>query len=183
MRFTLMNVLFMLTFFSCGEKSSTEVTSGSPFSLEGYFAGECTRLENGGFELEKSLESSGTTETKLINDPEWKSELDPFLKASVIKNTAMLYRTDTSSHSGVRQITYNAIDSVTPLRSIIIYGETHNPDSILFIRKVSNMYYQSSDSLFYSKGSYRIHVQSSTHVGKDSEFRLTGKVKQPTANL
>lgn len=180
MKFAFLNVLVLMTLFSCGERKPSESTSASFVNLGDYFTRECTRLETGGYQLEKTLEGSDTTETKLIEDPDWKVELDPFLKAASIKNADMLYRADSSINAGVRQITYHALDSITPLRSVTVYGDTSVPDSVLFIRSVSNMYYQSADTMFYSGSGYRIHVKSSARVGKDSDFSISGSMQPST---
>lgn len=179
-RLIVLFIIAMMSFFSCGDKVSVTGDTPSYFNMADYFASESGRLEKGNFRLEKTIEGKDTVEIKIIDTPDWKSELEPFSKATLGNNPAMLYLADTFFNDNAQRITYSARDSVTPLRSVTAYGNMENPDSILFIRKVSNMYYQSFDTMFYSPGRYLIRVKSAARVGKDTEFRLSGIILPPS---
>ena len=182
MRLTIYYMLLaciLLLAVSCTEPNAPVAGSETYFSVEGYFESEVARLENGKYGLEKTIEGTDTSETRQLKSPDWKSELEPFSKAVLGKNPALYYSADTLKEGPVQRIIYRARDEGTALRSLSVYGDPGNPDSLLFIRSVSNMYYRSADTMFYSGTQYRLQIKSEARAGKDTEFHLTGKIINP----
>jgi hypothetical protein len=172
-------VVLMLSMISCAENNQSPSDSSDYFDVAAFFNSESDRLRKSGYRLEKTFEWDGGAETKTLDTPDWKSELEPFEKSTLGKNPSMLYFADSVRNGDSWIIIYHAKDSATALRKMIVYGNTADPDSILIVRAVSNMYYKASDTLFYSGSGFSMNVTNDSRAGKDAGFRLEGKIITP----
>lgn len=149
-------------------------TDGAPrvFPLSAFFADQADSLGNANVRLRKTIVTNGREETILEQNPDWKTELQPFI-SSGIEKPALAAGYD-SSRSG-DWLVYQAKDLHPAVQRMGIRYAGNAADSVYIFRRVSNFYYTALDTLqYHTSGTYRISTMNKPVIGKELRFILEG---------
>lgn len=142
------------------------------FDFGKHFEDEIKELSAAQAQLIKTLEKEGKTETLEVQHPDWKKELQSFLDLDLNKPAlAGSYNVDTLSLNP-QHVRYTASDSTTVIRNADFYGT----DSIVVQKRISNMYYTSSEQLIYHANGYMISAFIRPKAGKSLAFNLNAVI-------
>jgi hypothetical protein len=138
-------------------------------------------LESTGSILQKTVVSDGRSETIIVQNPDWKKELAPFLELNINKPAlrGMYNVRNLQSDSGV-VTEYLSKDLNNPVSYLLV--AQNRQEKVALIKAVcstQNPYHASSDTLvFESSGVYHIKAYSNPTLGKRIAFDVSGKILQ-----
>ena len=172
-------LVLIITWIGCGP--GTNVTEyQNIFSVNTYFKNETARLSGMDLKLQKSVWYSDSSETQIIDSPDWNKELKPFLELDLDKpSVAASYDSSRQEYQNGYTLVYTARDNHPRVREIYIHFTGKDADTIMFISSVSNMYYRSDDTLsYFGDGNFRLSSFNKPRIGKEIKLLVTGITAQ-----
>jgi len=146
------------------------------FPVKAYFKKETAKLSGMDLKLQKSVWYSDSSETQILENPDWNKELKPFLELDLDKpSVATSYDSTRHEYQNGHTLVYTARDNHPRVREIYIHFTGDIADTISFISGVSNMYYHSVDTLsYFGDGNFRLSSFNKPRIGKEIKLRVTG---------
>ena len=175
----LLSVFCLLDVFAACTPASQPVTPLAPFfDLTAFFEKEIQRLPALG-PVEKTTTINGTTETRTVNDLDYRTELTPFISAD-INRPAWLdkYRVDSLVADGTLQkLTYTALEDDLFTRTLVIAFDGPAVDSI-YIEKGSELMIADTrrelvyrpDAGYTLRGTQKVVLASDNRIGISVKF-------------
>lgn len=160
-------------------------TSGF-FDAKRYFGAVADSLSETQTGLEKTMITTGASETVIDSHPVWRNELLPFMELDITKSAMKAsYDADTIRDGNGLTIRYQATDAYVPIRNMEVKEDSHGRViSIHAIVRSKNPYHRSADTLQFQIGAgYRISALSEPFIGDKIQFSLTGKFIHSEAPL
>ncbi|POY35260.1 hypothetical protein C3K47_15875 [Solitalea longa] len=168
-------LVVLLSAVSCINSPKHQNTANSPyFNIKAYFESEVNRLNIEHPKISKTVNSNGKTESKVIQDTIWRSELSVFINSNINKpawnKSYLVNKSDTSE-------VYKAIDTTLKTREISIIK---HPDgtikSISILNTTDNELYELVEKLEYIPNKfYKIERKQQSKLLKESSFVVEGK--------
>lgn len=133
----------------------SEAENTAFFNLKSYIEKEVGNLQTSKVQLNKTVKVGDKSETKTIENPDWKNELQVFSDSDINK-TAWTDKYDINE--GAKSLTYIANDSSMKTKRIQVdfWDDSQSMDkikSIIIINNTQNVLYNSSEFLTYTPNS------------------------------
>ena len=175
--FLLLINLINALFFSCKQESSIGEKSAAQkfYNLKDYFDAETHRLNSKG-RATKIVTADGKTEEKVIDNIDFKRELD-FFAGSDINRPAWSdkYVVDTmfNEHKEITRLHYKCLDEKLKARTIIIGFDKSEVTRIRIENNTSNSIATSSQVLIYQPSiGYSIESHQEVAIGVEQLFKV-----------
>lgn len=164
-------IFFLLILSACNQPKERELKTY--IDLKGYFDTEARRLTKSNPLVKKTVARNDATETRSLNDINWKTELSLFAESDINK-PAWKDSYKVSSHGD--KTTYLATDADLKTREIKITKDGSGKIKKVFIRnQTDNMLYSSTEQLIYIPDSlYEISKQQHVAVIGDNRYFING---------
>lgn len=146
------------------------------FDIPAYFNGEAAILNAMHAGISKTLIKDSTTEIIKNQKVQWIDELAAFTQTDLNKPALIhSFITDTVQYENHLLITYQAKEASSNLKLVKLFMTSGVPDSIIIYNQLSNLYYESKETLSYHpKGNFNIAATNNPAIGKNIYFNLTG---------
>ena len=180
-RSILMYLLFTLV-FSCSQKGEVNnQPTSSFFSMIDFMAEEKNWMGNNKISLTKTLSLNGETDTLYIDQPNFASELDVFIKSDINRPSLTdKYSVDSIFSSGkLYKITYTAKDEKVNTRKISIQFDSHNKVVLIDIRLFNGSpITKNVQHLIYRPKAGYVIKDEQYFMGNKDEIMVEGSFKQ-----
>ncbi|MDQ3051720.1 MAG: hypothetical protein M3Q95_12595 [Bacteroidota bacterium] len=172
----LFSVVYFSVFTGCESRQDVKKISALD-DIRNYFDSEIKLLEDSKSTLTKNLDHKGKAEELFIEKPDWENELVPFTET--ISNQPSMnqaFKKDSVVNGNSRIFHYTANDSSATIKFVYAAFTGEKTDSIVIIKRVSNAYYASTDTLtYYGAGNYLIKAENLPGFGKKIGFVMSGR--------
>ena len=180
-RSILMYLLFTLI-FSCSQKGEVNnQPTSSFFSLIDFMEEEKNWMVNNKIYLTKTLSLNGETDNLYIDQPNFASELDVFIKSDINRpSLSDKYRVDSIFSSGkLYKITYTAKDEKVNTRKLSIQFDSHNKVVLIDIRLFNGSpITKNVQHLIYRPKAGYVIKDEQYFMGNKDEIMVEGSFKQ-----
>ena len=180
-RSILMYLLFTLI-FSCSQKGEVNnQPTSSFFSMIDFMAEEKNWMGNNKISLTKTLSLNGETDTLYIDQPNFASELDAFIKSDINRpSLSDKYSVDSIFSSGkLYKITYTAKDEKVNTRKLSIQFDSHNKVVLIDIRLFNGSpITKNVQHLIYRPKAGYVIKDEQYFMGNKDEIMVEGSFKQ-----
>ena len=180
-RSILMYLLFTLI-FSCSQKGEVNnQPTSSFFSMIDFMAEEKNWMGNNKISLTKTLSLNGETDTLYIDQPNFASELDVFIKSDINRPSLTdKYSVDSIFSSGkLYKITYTAKDEKVNTRKLSIQFDSHNKVVLIDIRLFNGSpITKNVQHLIYRPKAGYVIKDEQYFMGNKDEIMVEGSFKQ-----
>ncbi|MBL0340655.1 MAG: hypothetical protein IPP71_06885 [Bacteroidetes bacterium] len=168
--------LLVLLVASCKTDPSGTNKARPFFNFQAYFLNEVALLKKNNVVLTKTVINENSSETLVINEVDWLTELQSFIAVDINKPALLsAYRTDSLQNGTRTLIQYKAKDTSPQIRNIVIKQNLNIPDTIIITRIMSNTYVSSTEIMYYyGNGNFEINVENNPVAGKKIAFVLKG---------
>ena len=177
----LMYLLFTLI-FSCSQKGEVNnQPTSSFFSMIDFMAEEKNWMGNNKISLTKTLSLNGETDTLYIDQPNFASELDVFIKSDINRpSLSDKYSVDSIFSSGkLYKITYTAKDEKVNTRKLSIQFDSHNKVVLIDIRLFNGSpITKNVQHLIYRPKAGYVIKDEQYFMGNKDEIMVEGSFKQ-----
>ena len=180
-RSILITFLFTLI-FSCSQKGEVNnQPTSSFFSLIDFMEEEKNWMVNNKISLTKTLSLNGETDTLYIDQPNFASELDVFIKSDINRpSLSDKYSVDSIFSSGkLYKITYTAKDEKVNTRKLSIQFDSHNKVVLIDIRLFNGSpITKNVQHLIYRPKAGYVIKDEQYFMGNKDEIMVEGSFKQ-----
>ena len=180
-RSILMYLLFTLI-FSCSQKGEVNNKPNySFFSTIDFMEEEKNWMVNNKISLTKTLSLNGETDTLYIDQPNFASELDVFIKSDINRpSLSDKYSVDSIFSSGkLYKITYTAKDEKVNTRKLSIQFDSHNKVVLIDIRLFNGSpITKNVQHLIYRPKAGYVIKDEQYFMGNKDEIMVEGSFKQ-----
>ena len=180
-RSILMYLLFTLI-FSCSQKGEVNnQPTSSFFSLIDFMEEEKNWMVNNKIYLTKTLSLNGETDNLYIDQPNFASELDVFIKSDINRpSLSDKYSVDSIFSSGkLYKITYTAKDEKVNTRKLSIQFDRHNKVGLIDIRLLNGSpITKNVQHLIYRPKAGYVIKDEQYFMGNKDEIMVEGSFKQ-----
>lgn len=145
------------------------------FSFQTYFMSEAHMHQQRKTKIKKSITRSGNEEIKMINSPDWESELRLFIDADLKKAAWVnLYQIDTLWNDSVVSVFYQSKDRSLQVKQATIILKRSQVDEIRISSSFKNFYYRSNLELVYQAGiRYEIRGSQAIRFANSQDFLIS----------
>lgn len=170
--------LCLVMVMSCQSQVEPRNQQVTYFDMKDFIEKEITYFEKQNLSLKKIMQTSKTSDTLLINQPEWLSELQILSSCNINKPT--LYGTYTVDTIG-KTIHYISILKKNKVQSCLLTFEDADLktiEKIEIVNQKENFINRSSETIVYfPKQSYSIEIKQNVISAKGSSFKLFGEIQ------
>jgi hypothetical protein len=143
-------VLLFILLCSCNNPVELPENYIYRFNIEQYFISEAELLNAQSTGIIKEIYKNELSETVIIESPDWKKELQPFLQIKLNKPAQVnSFSVDSTKNNEQLTVEYSAKETNEDLRKLRIFFTGSTQDSIIAIRSTSNIYYKYEDTITY----------------------------------
>jgi hypothetical protein len=170
--------LISLLLNACGTTQKEEAYTDQHIDLPGFFQDEISKLHEKQSILVKPVSVEGSSETRRIPLPDWKSELSAFTEIDLnSKSYRTLFKVDTIYAGSHITLQYTSREPASKLKKCLIRMNHGTPDSIVFLFHSVSLYGLEEKTLvFRSNKDYSVSVVSDPAVGKSSTVEIKGTI-------
>ena len=181
--FRSIQISFLFTLvFSCSQKGEVNnQPTSSFFSLIDFMEEEKNWMVNNKIYLTKTLSLNGETDTLYIDQPNFASELDVFIKSDINRpSLSDKYSVDSIFSSGkLYKITYTAKDEKVNTRKLSIQFDRHNKVGLIDIRLFNGTpITKNVQHLIYRPNNGYVIKNEQYFMGNKDEIMVVGSFKQ-----
>lgn len=151
------------------------------FDIPGFITKEITHLKENAFLLNKKLRYQTHTEQQQIGNPQWESELTPFLETDLNKPAyAGRFYTDSLVAGDTLIISYTSNDIKTDIKSVVVYSYRQIPFKLCINLTERNALYNSTKTLEYTHNSLiTIKGEQQLRLSKATTYEIEGFITKP----
>ncbi len=160
-------------FFACTSSPTVTNQVSKEFDLPSFFQHEIKRLSSANREVIKTVSTGDSSETKTIQQIDWKKELAAFSSVDVNKAVyAGEIRKDSSDHI-VTLYLDNPDADISKVR--IHYDKQNEPQEIIIHKNIHNLLYHTIEILSYKKDhNYSIEKQQDVWLLGTNHYTIKG---------
>ncbi len=166
------------SFYACTTTDPTkqDLSADKQFDIPTFFQQEIKHLSAANMEISKTVAKGSPSETKNILIQDWEKELSAFSSIDLNK-AAYIGHVHKDSADYLVRLTLD--DPAADISAVHIrYDEQNNPYAILILKKINNLLYQTTESLFYDKNKgYKIEKQQDVWLLGSNHYSIEGVFK------
>ena len=164
---------FLLT--GCSSSNNKKESPKEHFDIPGFFEKQVNELQAINPAVEKKINKDGKTETKTLENIDWKKELAPFFDVDINKPSWIKsFSADTVFLTSNRfEITYTANEDETPVKQVKLLFENNSCNFVQINKKSNNKLFSFYQELEYRKGEgYKINGYQSVKYAFDTSYEI-----------
>ena len=161
-----------LTLFACSQPKTKETKAYR--DLKGFFESEALRLQRAKAEVKKTVGRNSDSETKVIKNINWKTELSLFTESDINKPA---WRDSYKVLQQSGKTTYLATDSNLRTRELsFIIDAKGKITKVNIVNQAQNLLYSTTEQLIYIPDSiYQINKQQHVVLLGENRYLIIGK--------
>ncbi|MBC7745968.1 MAG: hypothetical protein H7096_12800 [Flavobacterium sp.] len=165
-------LIFILLLAGCSGGPAV-VQKKTFIDVKGYFQSEIKRLGNYKTEVKKTVSRNNQTETQMLNNINWQTELSLFVESDINKSA---WRNSYKISKIGKEVIYSATDSALKTRQIrVLEGVNGRIKKVQIKNNTNNMLYQSSEILTYVPDSlYKVVKNQKVFIIGENRYVISG---------